>query len=77
MTWTAPDYDNDEAMAELGRTLIDMLIGQRNRYGRDSDAIAGSLYNEVAQYVEEDEPEDDERDDGDQGNDTPDGPEGP
>ncbi len=61
--WTAPEYDNDEAMAALGRVLIDMLIGQRQRYGNDKDSIAASLYNEVSGYVEEDEPEDDERDD--------------
>lgn len=76
MTWTAPDYDNDEVMAKLGREMVDMLIGQRQR-GRSDDSISSSLLCNVAQYVEEDEAEDPERDDGDQGDDTPEGPDGP
>ncbi len=61
MTWECEHYDNDDVMAELGRTLVDMLIAHRNRYGSDSDAIAFSLRNEVSQYIEneaDDEPED-------------------
>ncbi len=69
MTWTAPDYDNDEAMAALGRVLIDMTIASRNRYGRDVDGIRYSLLNEIDEHIEAAEADDDERDDGDEGDD--------
>jgi hypothetical protein len=76
VNYTSPHYDNDEVMANLGRTLGDMLIGQRQK-GSDDDTIAPTLLRTVADYVEEDEPDDDERDDGDQGDDTPEGPDSP
>lgn len=54
-------YENDEVMAELGRTMIDIFMnvkwGQHTR--ARTDAIALALYGEVSRHVTDDEDEDD------------------
>lgn len=76
MNFTSPHYDNDEVMAKLGREMVDMTIGLRQK-NCDEEGIAAALLVNLDQYIEEDEPDDDERDDGDQGDDTPEAPDGP
>jgi hypothetical protein len=60
--FTSPQYDNDEAMAALGRTVIDQLIGQRNK-GLPDQTIGTNILNTVDQYIEEDEEPENEEDD--------------
>lgn len=47
-----PEYDNDEVMADLGRTFLDMIIGQR-RKDHSPEQIGRSLIHLASEYITE------------------------
>jgi hypothetical protein len=59
-TKTCPDYDNDEAMAALGRVCVDTFLHVQFQGRQESmrEQIAGLLFNHVSGSCE-DEDEDD------------------
>jgi hypothetical protein len=59
---TCPDYDNDEAMAALGRVCVDIFLNVQwnGDQGRHQERIAGSLYQNVSGVCEDAEEDEDE-----------------
>lgn len=53
-------YDNDEAMAALGRTLVDMLAGQREKAISD-ERIGLALIKTIDDSIDEDALDEQER----------------
>ncbi len=52
-------YDNDEIMAKLGRDMLDMIIGQRNK-GFSDTSIGLSILQLADEHISEVAPEDED-----------------